>query len=79
MTRIDVPVLIGVIWNYALVKEQLQKQETMLNSLEISDNVDWNIGDYVAHKVWEFWPRNKVTVVKYSYWPSIFSHINRYL
>ena len=67
MTSIDVSVLIGVIWNYALGKEQLQKQETMLNPLEISDNVDWSISDYVAYKVWEFWPKNKVTVVKYSY------------
>ena len=31
--------------NYAFVKEQLQKQETILNSLEILDNVVWNISD----------------------------------
>ena len=31
--------------NYTLVKEQLQKQEKILNSLEISDNVFLNISD----------------------------------
>ena len=31
--------------NYALVKERLQKQEAILNSLEILDYVVWNIGD----------------------------------
>ena len=29
--------------NYALMKEQLQKQETILNLREISENVVWNI------------------------------------
>ena len=42
MTSIDAPVLMGVIWKLHLVKEQLPKQETILNSLEISDNVVWN-------------------------------------
>ena len=48
MTSVDVPVLCLVIWkyeNYALVKKQLQKQETILNSLEISDDVVWNLSD----------------------------------
>ena len=31
--------------NYTLVREQLQKQEKILNSLEISDNVFLNISD----------------------------------
>ena len=39
MTSIDVPVLIRLYENYALVKEQLRKQETILNSLEILNDV----------------------------------------
>ena len=45
ITSIDKPSLLGIIWKLRLGGRTIKKQETILNSLEISDNVVLNISD----------------------------------